>query len=190
MKFDNIVMVVIFVGILFFVGILASISYYSITTLETVLKTVNMSIPVGTNGTLNSNLTNFQDIMGLVVYPFTGLRTSLPYLTYFLIFGIIIALGFTAYTSSKNPVFFIVHLLFTILITYFATILSNAYRVLIENPFMNSILIDFAIYNKVMLYFPRIIFFVSLLFGLISFVSVLKPSSSKFDTSLSYGGDY
>ena len=190
MKFDNIIIVVIFLCIVAFAGLLAGSIYFSMATLQGVLETVNVTLPVGENGTQHANLTSFQDVMEIVIYPFLELRDTLPYLTYFLVFALIIALGFTAYMSSKNPIFFIVHLLWTFVITYFSIILANTYTTLLVDPFINSIMIDFAIYNKLMLYLPQILFFISLIFGVIAFVSIMKPQGSKFDSGLSYGGDY
>jgi len=183
-------MIIIFLGFVSFGGILAGVVYFQVETLENALMDVNFTIPIGEGMTPNENLTNFQDIMELVIYPITGLRTSLPYLTYFMIFAFIISLGITAYVSSKNPVFFIVHLLFTFVLTYFSIILSNNYTTLLEQPFINTMMINFNIYNKIMLYLPQVLFFTSLTFGIIAFISIMKPSANKFDSGLNYGGDY
>lgn len=190
MKFDNLVMMIIFVAVVSFCGLFAGLVYFGMDVTQEALETINVTIPVGEGMTQNANLSTIQDILGIVVYPFLELRDTLPYLTYFMVFGFIIALGFTAYMSSKNPIFFVVHLLFTFIMTYFAIILSNTYNTLLHDPFINSIMIDFAIYNKLMLYLPQILFFVALIFGVIAFVSVMKPQGSKFDSGLSYGGDY
>jgi hypothetical protein len=135
-------------------------------------------------------MTNFQDILEIVVYPFLGLREALPDLTYFMIFAFIIALGMSAYLSSKNPLFFILHILFTLVITYFCFILSNMYMDLLANPFINSMMIKFTIYNKLMLYLPQVVFFSSLIFGVISFINLIKPQSPKYSGALQYGGDF
>jgi len=98
----------------------------------------------------------------------------------------------TAYLSSKNPIFFILHILFASLITYFSMILSGAYITLLSNPFINNVMTPFTIYNKLMIYLPQIIFFTSLLFGVIAFINLMKPTSNSQinQTSLNYGGDY
>jgi len=193
MEFSNLYMLVIFLVVVSVSGLLAGLIYYDMEILDSTLQTVNFQIPIQDNSTLtNSSITDFQDILGITVYPILGLRTSLPYLVYFMIFGFIIALGMTAYMSSKNPIFFILHVLFTSLMTYFSVILSNTYVTLLSNPFINNMMVPFTIYNKLMLYLPQILFFTGLLFGVISFINVMKPTSNQQGNQmgLNYGGDY
>lgn len=190
MKFDNLILIVIFLGVVSFVGILAGMIYFSMNIVDTSLHTINFTIPVGANMTLNENLTTGQDILDIVVYPILELRNTVPYLTYFLVFAFIIALGMSAYVSSKNPIFFVVHLLFTLLMTYFCIILSNNYVSLMTNTFINSMMINFTIYNTLMFYLPQIVFFTSMIFGVIAFVNVIKPQSASTTGTLQYGGDY
>lgn len=192
---SNFILLIIFLVATFASGIIASVVYYDMKIMNTTLHQVDFQIPIQENATsINDykNISTFQDILEIVVYPILGLADSLPYLTYFMIFGLIIALAITAYVSSKNPVFFVLHLLFTLLVTYFCNILSNSYSNILSNSFMNTILIDFPVYNKVMLYLPQIVFFTSILFGLIAFISILKPQSNLGGNQqgLNYGGDY
>jgi hypothetical protein len=108
----------------------------------------------------------------------------------FMVFAFIIALAITAYMSSKTPIYFVVHLLFTVLMTYFCILLSNMYRELLTNPFINSIMVDFVIYNKLMFFLPQILFFTSLVFGVISFINIIKPQNPDASSGVNYGGDY
>jgi len=189
--FSNFILLIMFLGIAMASGIIAGVVYYQVDTLDSVLHTVNFPLPLENTAPGNAtNVTDFQDILGMVVYPILGLRTSLPYLVYFMIFGFIIALGISAYLTCKNPVFFVLHLLFTFVITYFCLILSNTYAVLLKNPFINSMMMQFTIYNKVMLFLPQIVFFTSLLFGVIAFVNLIKPQNDYSQTGINYGGEY
>lgn len=192
---SNFLILLIFLGATFGSGILAGVIYYDIEVLDKTLKTVNFDIPIQNNITEHgeyANISDFQDILEIVVYPVLDQRKALPYLTYFMIFGFIIALSTTAYVSSKNPVFFVLHLLFLLTITYFCNILSNVYIELLSDDFINQMMLNFQIYNKLMIYLPQIIFFAGLLFGLIAFINVIKPQSnfSANQSSLNYGGDY
>ena len=163
--FSNFIVLLIFLVVAFAGGLIAGVVYYDMNLIESTLQTINFQIPIQDNITYaNSSVQDFQDILGMVVYPILGLKSALPYLTYFMIFAFIIALAITAYVSSKNPVFFVLHLLLTILITYFCIILSNAYVNLMSNVFINQMMTGFTIYNKLMLYLPQIVFFTSLLF--------------------------
>src|SRR3989304_5472375 len=113
MEFSNFTMLITFLVIVFVSGILAGVIYYDMELIDSTLQTVNFPLPLENNATAVSlNVTDFQGILNITVYPILGLRTSLPYLVYFMIFGLIIALGMTAYLSSKNPIFFVLHILF------------------------------------------------------------------------------
>lgn len=188
MNYSNLAFILLFMSIVTISGILGGIIYFDMNILEETLLEVNFEIPRETN--ISSNITDFQDIMEIVVYPFLELRESLVYLTYFMIFGFIISLGIVAYLSTKTPVFFVVHLLYTILLTYFCFILSNAYISMLTQPFINSLMANFIVYNKIMLYLPQVVFFTSLLFGVISFISIIKPQSQYSSMGINYGGDY
>jgi hypothetical protein len=189
--FSNLILMVIFLVVVSVAGLLAGLIYFDLNILQSTLMTIDFPIPTEDNSTAVAlNMSHFQDIMRVVVYPILGLKDSLPYLTYFMVFGFIIALGMTAYLSSKNPIFFVLHLLFMFLMTYFCIIISNMYISLMSNPFINSMMVPFVIYNKLMFYLPQIVFFTSLLFGAISFINIIKPQSAAQSTGLNYGGDY
>lgn len=192
-NFNNLIVLIVFIVVALASGLLAGVIYFQMGTLENALQGVNFQIPTQVNHTSEyANITDFQDILGIVVYPLLGLKSSLPYLTYFMIFGMIIALGMLSYMTSKNPIFFVLHLLFTLVMTYFTIILSNTYSKLLENTFVNSMMQPFPIYNKMMLYLPQVFFFTSLIFALISFIMIIKPQSNNYanQTTLNYGGDY
>lgn len=190
-SFQNLTVLVMFLVVVSVVGIIAGLIYFYMGTIHTVLLTVDFPLPLENNVTAASlNMTTFQDILELTAYPLLGLNSTLPYLTYFLVFGFIITLGMTAYLSSKNPLFFVLHLLFTILLVYFCIILSNMYSDLMSNAFINSMMLPFTIYNKIMLYLPQVVFFTSLLFSAISFINLMKPQTNASNPALNYGGDY
>ena len=191
--FSQFILFMTFLVLACVVGLIAGILYYDMNILEQTMKTVDFTLPIQNNDTVAyTNISHFQDILQITLYPILGLRSSLTYLTYFLLFGVIIALGLAAYLSSKNPIFFVAHVLFTLIITYFTFIMSNMYMKLLANPFINQLMIPFPIYNKIMMYLPQIIFFTSLIFGIIAFISLVKPTSNTYgnQTSLNYGGDY
>lgn len=188
----NFAVLIIFVVALFVGGILAGLVYYDMNILNSTLQTINFPIPIENNMTNAYNITDFQGILGATIYPLLGLSSSLPYLSYFMVFAFIIAMAMTAYVSSKNAVFFVLHLLFTFVIAYFCIILSNTYITLLSNPFINSIMVNFSVYNKLMEYLPAVVLFTSLLFAAIAFVNLMKPQSNMSGNqgALNYGGDY
>lgn len=116
---SNFTILIIFLVVVAVAGLLAGVLYFDMNILQSTIQTVNFQIPIQDNSTVSQtgNITSFQDIMNITIYPLLGLKSALPYLTYFLVFALIIALAVTAYVSSKNPVFFVLHILFTILIS-------------------------------------------------------------------------
>lgn len=191
--FSNLIILVIFLVVISTAGLVAGLLYFDMNVMQTTLLSIDFPIPIENNATaVANNMTSFQDIMKVVAYPLLGLKDSLPYLTYFMVFGFIIALGMSAYLSSKNPIFFVLHLLFTMLITYFCILISNMYIGLMSNSFINAMMLPFTIYNKLMFYLPQIVFFTSLLFGVISFINLIKPQNASQGTysGLQYGGDF
>lgn len=188
----NFVLLLIFLISVLVGGLLAGIIYYQLNVLNTAVHTINFQIPIMNNQSNDYNITDFQSILGYTLYPLLGLRTAIPYLTYFMVFAFVIALMMTAYVSSKNGVFFVLHILITLLITYFAIILSNVYIKLLENTFINQMMVEFTIYNKLMIYLPAVVFFTSLVFASIAFVNLMKQQSndSNNQSTLNYGGDY
>ncbi|MFW6229985.1 MAG: hypothetical protein ACOC4L_03285 [Halanaerobium sp.] len=155
-SFDNLIIMVIFLGVCFFIGILGGVIYYQMSILDTELREVDFEIPGG-----EGNVTHFQDILDITTYPILDLRETLPFIVYFFVFGLIIGLALTAYLSTKNPIFFVLHFLFTLILTYFAIILSNTYKELLQNEFINEIMLEFGVYNLIMFYLPQIFFMTS-----------------------------
>jgi hypothetical protein len=191
--FSNLIVLVVFLVVVSVGGLLAGMLYFDINIIQSTLETVNFPLPIENNATaIQLNMTDFQDILGIVVYPILNLKSTLPFLTYFMVFAFIIALGMMAYLSSKNPVFFVLHILFLLLITYFSLLLSNMYIGLMTNPFINAMMIQFTIYNKLMFYLPQVVFFTGLVFGVIAFINLMKPQGnySGNQSQLNYGGDY
>jgi len=185
--FSNLTLILILLIVSSVAGLLAGIIYYDMAVVQSTLQTVDFAIPIQDNSSIGTtNVTHFQDILEIVVYPILNLKSSLPYLTYFLIFGLVIAFGISSYLSSKNPVFFVYHILFLLLMTYFCFIISNAYIDLLSNPFINQMMINFTIYNKLMIYLPQVVFFTGLMFGAISFINLIKPQNQQ----INYGGGY
>jgi len=192
MNFDNLIVMIIFLVGVFVGGIFGGLIYTSFNMLEVELQTVDFQIPFAQNSTIDEapNVTTFQEVLDITIYPFFDVADSLPYLTYFMCFAFIIALAMVAYLSTKNSLFFVVHLLFTLLLTYFAILLSNAYTKLLTDSTFNNMMVEFPVYNLLMIYLPQVFFVTSLVFASISFVNVVKPSTKDNPFGVNYGGDF
>lgn len=191
MRFDNLTIMVLFLAVSFAGGLLGGLVYYQMNLLDTSLRTIDFDIPLAQNSSGDiANITTFQDVLDLTIYPLLGLKDAIPYLVYFMMFAFIIGLAITAYLTSKNPIFFVLHILFTLVLTYFAIILSNTYAELLSDVFINEMMVGFPIFNRLMLSLPIILFVTAVVFGAIAFINVIKPSTPENPMGLNYGGDY
>ncbi len=182
----------LFIVLFFVTGILGGMIYFSLNLLETQIQQVDFDIPFAKNTTAIDvhNVTTFQDVMDITVYKMFDVVSYIPYLVYFMLFSYIIGLALVAYLSSKNPIFFVVHFLYTLVLTYFAVILANSYIKLLTMPFINSMMTDFPVYNKLMLNLPQVFFITSLVFAGISFINIIKPSTAEHPYGLNYSEEY
>ena len=100
--------------------------------------------------------------MELVLYPFLEMREILIWVNFFFIFVLVLALLLLGYQSGYKPVMLGVLAMFELLITYMALHVGNIYRTIIQNTTIRDMLLEFTVYNKVMLNFPWFVFIVSL----------------------------
>lgn len=129
----------------------------------------------------NTLVSSCQDLFDLALFPFLGLKDVLIWASFFLIFGLVAAMLVLGYRSGKSPALMGVMVAFTGGITYLGILLSNMYRVLLENDIFRSMMVEFTVYNRIMLYFPWFTFFVGLfavMLGLVNFqrTAVNTPS--------------
>lgn len=160
--------------LLFFSGILMGAMYYFMAQTQDTLETIDFPIPTERN---NTNITSFQDIADLIYYPILGLRTSLVYISYFFIFAMMLGFGLLAFQSQREPIYFIPYFLILVLYTAFAIPISNIFEGLLTDPFILSMMSEFVIYSKVMLYFPQFIFFTGLGFAAIASIGIIRNKS-------------
>lgn len=151
-------MVFLVVALLFMVssGVFFSMVYFAMDLTHTSLQTATCVIPD------NALVSNCQELFNFSIYPVLALRSILVWFSYFFIFGLVISILVVGYQSGSSPVLMGVNVIFTILFTYGALEISNIYRLLLENPLFNSMMIPFVVYNKMMLYFPWFTFIVCL----------------------------
>lgn len=151
-------------------GLLMALTYFIMQTLETSFKSVDCLIPQ------NIYFTSCQEWFDMVLYPVLELRYIFIFFNYFYIFAIVFGLFFMGFRAKKHPSLLVVHIVASIIIGYFAIEIGNIYRLLISNQFLYDIMIPFAIYNKIMLYFPQFIFFIIFLSGILGFMGVFKSA--------------
>ncbi len=165
---------------IFLSGLFMAIAFWVMNSMKTAFEGVSCLI--------NDNLffETCQEWFAISIYPFLSLSTILIWFSYFYIFGVVIGLFYIGYKMRRHPSLLAVHVIFSIVTTYLAIEIANVYRVLLDNQFIYSILVDFPIYNKIMLYFPAFMFFVVFVSGLIGLLGIWKDKDLEAGDDLAY----
>lgn len=113
-----------------------------------------------------------QELFTISIFPFLLLRELLVWMSFFFIFGLVLACLILGYKSGESSVMLGFMVGFVAILTYGGIELSNIYRTLLENAIVNAMMVPFTIYNRVMLNFPWFVFILglfSVILGIINF---------------------
>lgn len=154
--------------LIFLSGLFMAISFWVLAAVERAFQAASCLIPD------NVYVSTCQELFELSIYPALALRHLLIWISYFYIFGIVFGLFYLGFKTKKHPSLFAVHVILSIVFGYLAIEIANVYRTLIQNELMYEILVPFAIYNKIMLYFPQFMFFIIFISGLIGLMGLIK----------------
>jgi hypothetical protein len=154
--------------LIFLSGLIFSVSYFIMDTVQTSFESVDCDIPG------NTLVSSCQEWFNLALYPILNLKSVLIYAQYFAIFGLVFGLFYLGFRTKKHPALLIVHIVVSTIMGYIALTVGNLYRMMLSNDALYTMLIPFGVYNKIMLYFPQFIFFVIFLSGIIGFFGVFK----------------
>ena len=179
-KYGIFVAVLICIGFIACSGIFFGITYYIMDTTQTSFESMDCVID---NNTL---VTSCQDLWDMSLYPFLALKEILIWFSYFFIFGLVIAMLILGYHSGKSPVLMGMMVVFIGGVTYLGIELSNMYRTMLENDMFRAMMVDFTVYNKIMLYFPWFCFFVGLFAVILSIVNFQRTIVNVEDKNLDY----
>lgn len=137
-------------------GIVFGMTFFVMDTVETALENTNCVIDN------NAFFDDCQDMWELAAYPFLALKSVLVYLDMFMIFILAIGMLLIGYNSGSRPYMLGVLVLVNMAYTYGAIWVGNIYRDLLANEIIRTAMIEFSVYNKIMLNFPWFVFIISL----------------------------
>lgn len=166
--------------VIFLSGLLMAITFWVMNTVKNAFELVECLIPD------NLFFETCQEWFLVSIYPFLDLSVFLIWFSYFYIFGVVFGLFYMGYKMRRHPSLLIVHIMFSILVTYLSIEIANVYRVLLQSPFLYEILQPFTIYNQIMLYFPAFMFFVVFVSGIIGLLGIWKDKDLEKGSDLSY----
>lgn len=156
-KYGSITLVIVSILMIFVSGFFFAIAYYVMDVTEQNFKLQDCQIQD------NAYVSTCQDLWDLSLYPFLALRELLVWMSFFFIFALVLGLLIVGYQSGKSPVLLGLLIVFVLVLTYLGIELSNVYRAIIEQQVMRDMLVNFTVYNKVMLNFPWFVFITGLL---------------------------
>lgn len=179
-EFGGLTLIILSLILIFISGIFFGVTYYIMDYTEDAFQNVDCEIQD------NVYVGNCQELWDLSVYPFLALREILVWFSFFFIFALVLGMLIVGYQSGKSPIFLGLFIVFVIVLTYFGIELSNIYRTMLEIDLFRQMMVDFTVYNKVMLNFPWFTFFVGLLsvmLGIVNYqrVTVNRPRQGELD---------
>ena len=175
----SLVVIVMSILAIFLSGIFFAGSYYVMDQAETAFRNTDCDIEN------NIYVDSCQDLWGLSVYPFFALKDLLVWFSFFFIFALTLGLLVLGYQSGKSPVLMGVLVVFVAILTYAAIEMSNIYRTMLETEIFRNMMVQFTVYNKVMMNFPWFIFIVSLMSVMLGVVNYQR-SKVNSSTDLDY----
>lgn len=134
----------------------------------------------------NTLVGSCQELFSLSLYPFLALKDVLIWVSFFFIFALVIGMLVLGYRSGQSPVLMGYLLVIVIAMTYLSIHISNIYRTLLDNAIFRSMMVDFTVYNKIMLNFPWFVFIITLLATMLGIVNYQKSSVNRETDDLNY----
>lgn len=154
-------------------GLIMGGSYYFLDQVQTGFESTDCVI----SG--NTLVSSCQELWAMSFYKVLALKEVIVFLSIAWIFITLIGILITGYRSGKNPVMIGLLILVDIGFTYGALHISNLYRTLLSNSVIMNMMIEFPVYNKIMLNFPWFVFIVSTLSIVLGIINFQKGITNK-----------
>lgn len=161
-------------------GLVFSVSYFFMDSINTAFLSADCTI------TDNVIVSDCQELWTLALYPFLALKDILIWSNFVAIFALVAGLLIFGYQSGTRPTLLGFLVLLEVIITYGSLHVANMYRLLISNDIMRSMLINFTVYNKIMLNFPWFVFIVSLFSLVLGVVNWQRVNTNNAENTLDY----
>ena len=175
-QYGSIGIILISIFAIMFSGIFFGITYFIMDTVQTGFE--------GTDCVIENNLffETCQEMWAMSLYPVLEMKSILIWVSFFFIFALVFGMLILGYQSGKSPVLMGVLIVLTTIITYISIEVANIYRTMIENDILRDMLVEFTVYNKIMLNFPWFIFIVclfSFIMGIVNWQRTKVNSSTE-----------
>jgi hypothetical protein len=119
--------------------------------------------------TATVNITRATD-MSFGMIDVTGLRS----LAIIIMFSMMMTVFITNYFIRAHPIFFIPYIFAVILAVILAAYISNSYQTILQDPFMQNLLVDFTGMNYILMYLPIWTTVIGIIGGILLFANIMR----------------
>lgn len=176
----SLTVVILSILAIFVSGLFFGATYYVMDTVETSFQATDCVIAD------NLYVESCQELWALSLYPFLALKEILVWASFFFIFAMVLGMLILGYKAGKSPVLLGLLIIFVIIMTYAGIEISNVYRTMLEVDIFRSMMVEFTVYNKIMMNFPWFIFIVSLMSVMLSVVNFQRTRTNSPQEELDY----
>ena len=176
----SLTVVILSILAIFLSGIFFGATYYVMDTVEDAFRASDCTIEN------NVYVDSCQELWELSLYPFLALKELLVWASFFFLFALTLGMLVLGYKAGKSPVLLGLLIMFVIVMTYGAIEISNIYRTMLETDIFRTMMVNFTVYNKVMMNFPWYIFIVSLMSVMLSLVNFQRTRTNNPQEELDY----
>ena len=134
----------------------------------------------------NVFVSDCQELFNLGFYPFLALRTLIVALNIVFVLGLTAGILLLGYQSGKSPWTIGILILLSLVMTYLSLHVSNYYQDLLANEIFYAAMLNFTVYNKIMLNLPWFVFIVSIVSAMLSIVNYQKSPVNVSRDTLNY----
>ncbi len=177
---NSAIIIIISLGLIIVSGIGMGFVYYVMDVTATNFQSVECTIVD------NVFVDNCQELFNIAIYPFLALRHVVVILHLIFILMLTAGMLLLGYRSGKAPWTMGINILFSLCVTYVALPVSNMYQALLSNTIIYWMMIEFTVYNKILLNFPWFVFFVSIISAILSIVNYQRSSVNTPTGTLNY----
>ena len=177
---NSAIIIIISLGLIIVSGLGMGFIYYVMDVTATNFGTVECTIID------NVFVNDCQELFDIAVYPFLAMRHLIVILQLLFILMLTAGMLLLGYKSGKAPWTMGLNILLSLGLTYLALHVSNMYQTLLSNSIIYTMMLEFTVYNKVMLNFPWFVFFVSIISAMLSIVNYQRSSVNTPTGTLNY----
>jgi len=127
----------------------------------------------------NSLVSSCQELFALALYPFLMLKDILIWVSFFFIFALVIGMLVLGYRAGQSPVLMGYLVTVVIVMTYLSIHIANIYRTLMDNAVFRELVLEFTVYNRIMMNLPWFVFIITLMATLLGIVNYQKSAVNK-----------